>query len=98
MKQIIGSDSHTFAYAFPGSMLFVVFCIGRLYILFQNSSTENNITITSNERHEVSDHRSFDCLFNSLCGAHRRDIKIRITGPLWGEFTGDRWSLLTKGQ
>ena len=29
---------------------------------------------------------------------HQRNIKLRITGPLWREFTGHRWIPRTKGQ
>ena len=29
---------------------------------------------------------------------HQRNIKLRSTGPVWGEFTGDRWIPRTKGQ
>ena len=52
----------------------------RLYIAFRIRTykrdgsvsrfyrTAHSITITSHERRVVSNHRSFDCLFNSLCG------------------------------
>ena len=45
-----------------------------------------------NERDGVSNHRHLDCLFN--CVFRRRSkktSKLRVTGPLWGEFTGDWW-------
>ena len=49
--------------------------------------------------HGDSDHRLLKCLFNSLLGASIKGTsKIRITGPLWRESTGDRWIPLTKGQ
>ena len=51
------------------------------------------ITMTSNKHHVVSNHRSFDCLFNSLCEATSKKFR-----PSWGEFTGDRWIPRTKGQ
>ena len=41
-----------------------------------------------NERGGVSNHQRLDCLTS----------KLRVTGPLWGESTGDRWIALTKGQ
>ena len=33
---------------------------------------------------------------STVCLAHQRTIKVRITGPLWGEFTGDRWNFPQK--
>ena len=36
------------------------------------------------------------CL-TALANPHQRN-KVRITGPFWGEFTGDRWIPRTKGQ
>ena len=51
----------------------------------------HNIRMTSHERHVASNHRSFDCLFNSLWDPHQTDFKVCVTGPLWGEFTGDQW-------
>ena len=53
------------------------------------------ITMTSHERHIVSNYWSFDCLFNSV---YLRNIKVHITGRLWGELTDDRWIPRTKGQ
>ena len=39
-------------------------------------------------RHNVSNHRQFHCLLNSLLKLRTKKIsKIRITGPLWGEQT-----------
>ena len=37
---------------------------------------------------------------NRLCvlADIKENIKVRVTGPLWGESTGARWILLTKGQ
>ena len=29
---------------------------------------------------------------------NRENMQVFITGPLWGESTGDRWIPLTKGQ
>ena len=44
------------------------------------------------ERNGVSNHRRLDCLLNHLLK------KLRITDPVWGEFTGDRWIPRKKGQ
>ena len=35
-----------------------------------------NITMTSHERHVVSNHQSFDCFFNSLCGLTSKKHQI----------------------
>ena len=32
----------------------------------------------------------------SYADPHQRNIKVRITGPLWVEFTGDRWIIRTQ--
>ena len=53
------------------------------------------ITMTSHERHVVSNHRS---LFNNYEDPHPTNIKVCVNGPLWGEFTGDRWIPRTEGQ
>ena len=47
------------------------------------------IMMMSYEGHHVSIHRPLSCLFNSYADPHQRNIKIRITAPLWEEFTGD---------
>ena len=44
------------------------------------------------ERNGVSNHRRLDCLLNHLLK------KLRITDPVWGEFTGDQWIPRKKGQ
>ena len=42
---------------------------------------------------------SIDCLLNLLVrGKSKKTLKLRATGPLWGEFTGDQWIPRTKGQ
>ena len=69
-----------------------------LFDLMPKLARRYNITMTSHERHVVPNHRPLRCLFNSLCGPHQRNIKVRITDPLWGEFTGDRWIPRTIGQ
>ena len=47
--------------------------------------------MTSHERHVVSNHRSFDYLFNSFGEPTSKKRQISTTGPLWGEFTGHWW-------
>ena len=42
-----------------------------------------------------SNYRSFDCLYNSLCGPLWKIDKIRITSLLWGEFTGEQSVMYT---
>ena len=56
----------------------------------QNTSAVT-ITVTSQEGRVVSNHRSFDRLFNILRRPTSNKYQVRKTGPLWGEFTGDRW-------
>ena len=47
----------------------------------------------------VSKHRQLDYSFNSLIRLTTTKIpKLHITGPLWWEFTGNRWIPFTKGQ
>ena len=48
-----------------------------------------NITTTSHDCHEVSNHRSFDCLFNSLC----RPTSKKHQSPHYWPFMrgGHRW-------
>ena len=55
------------------------------------------------ERDGVSNHQPHDCLFNyffrrKLMKTSKLRVTGRITGPLRGEFTGDRWIPRTKGQ
>ena len=62
--------------------------------------TENNtLQLRHNERNGVSNHQRLDCVLYRLF--RRRSMKkskLRVTGLLWGEFTGDRWIPHTKGQ
>ena len=52
-----------------------------------------------NESDGVSNHRRLDCLLNRLFRRRsKKTSKPRVTGPLWGESTGDRWIPLAKGQ
>ena len=55
--------------------------------------TSNFITMTSHERHVVSNHQSFNCLFGKLCGRTSNNIEVHVTAPLWREFTDYRWFL-----
>ena len=50
-----------------------------------------------NERDGVSNYQPHDCLLKRLF-RHRskKTSKLRVTGLLWGEFTGDRWIPRTK--
>ena len=49
------------------------------------------VKMTPHEPRVVSNRRSFGCLFNSLYRPTPINIKGRVIGPLWEEFTGDRW-------
>ena len=52
-----------------------------------------------NGRDSVSNHQPHDYLLNRLFKAQfKENIKAPRHWPLWGEFTGDRWIPLTKGQ
>ena len=52
-----------------------------------------------NERDDVSNHQSHDCLHNRLFKRRsKKTSTLRVTDPLWGEFTGDRWIPRTQGQ
>ena len=56
------------------------------------------ITVTSRQRHGVSNHWQFDWLFNKLyILISTKTSKFRITGPLGGESTADWWVPLAKG-
>ena len=49
-----------------------------------------------NGRRGVRNHQPRDCLLNLLL-RHKENIRAPRPGPLWGEFTGDRWIPRTKG-
>ena len=52
-----------------------------------------------NEHDCVSNHQRLDCLINHFFQAQiKQNIKAPRHWPLWGEFTGHRWILRTKGQ
>ena len=50
------------------------------------------------ERLGVSNHQPLDLFYALFKLTSRKTSKVRVTGPLWGKFTGDRWIFLTKGQ
>ena len=50
-----------------------------------------------NQRDDVSDPQRLDCLLNRLLQI-KENINVPRHWPLWGEFTGDRWIPLIKGQ
>ena len=53
----------------------------------------------SNDHQYILTHLPLHCLFSSLHRLTSKETsKLYITGPLWGESTGDRWIPLTKGQ
>ena len=52
-----------------------------------------------NECDSVSNHQPQDCLLNRLFWRRsKKTSKLRVTGLLWWEFTGDRWIPRTNGQ
>ena len=52
-----------------------------------------------NGRDGVSNHQPRDCLLNRLFrSTSKKTSKLPVTGPLCGEFTGDRWIPRTNGQ
>ena len=61
--------------------------------------SEKSLQWHHNEWDGVSNHQPHDCLFNHLFKAQSKEnIQALRHWPLWGEFTGDRWIPLTKGQ
>ena len=56
------------------------------------------ITMTSHKRHVVSNHRSFDCFFNSLYRPTSKKHQRPHYCSFAREFTGDQWILRIKGQ
>ena len=56
-------------------------------------------TVTSHERHSISNNWQIDCLFNSLFKlAAKKESKLWINGSLWGESTCEQWIPPSKGQ
>ena len=80
------------------------------YFFIQPINTENvkawcrrpfvgrSITVMSHERWAVSNHRQSTTGNSLFMPTTRKRLKLRITGPLWGESTDGRWIPLTKGQ
>ena len=55
------------------------------------------LQLCHNECNGVQSHRAHDYLLNRLFKAQiKENIKALPHWPLWGEFTGDRWILITK--
>ena len=51
------------------------------------------------ERDGVPNHQPHNCLLNRWFKVQiKENIKVPHHGPLWGEFTGDRWITRSKGQ
>ena len=72
----------------------------RIHLIMPNSNImrSNVLQWRHNERHCVSNHRRLDCLLNHLFGNIKENSKTPRHWRLWGESTGDRLILLTKGQ
>ena len=68
----------------------------RHHVLYSRQHSNSLITVTSHDHHGVPDHRPFECLLNSFPGWYQS--KFRVTGPLWGESTSDRWIPLHIGR
>ena len=65
----------------------------KLHILWDTQQV--SIIVTSRDRWGVSNQPQLDCFFEAQ---KKNPPRLRITGPLWGESTGDRWIPLTKGR
>ena len=50
-----------------------------------------------NERDGISHHQHINCSLNPLFRCRSKKTS-KLSWPLWGEFTGDRWIPFTKGQ
>ena len=67
--------------------------------IWQNGSVNNPLQSCHNGHDGVSTHQPHDCLLNRLFGCRsKKTSKPRVTGHLWGEFTGDQWIPRTNGQ
>ena len=73
---------------YPWSLFFRMFW--RAVVIQLSTALWGDITMTSHERLVVSNHRSLStvCL-TAYAGPHQRNIYVLITGPLWGELTGE---------
>ena len=57
------------------------------------------LQLRQNGLDSVLNHQPHDCLLKRLFRHwSKKTSKLRVTGPLCGEFTGDRWIPRTKGQ
>ena len=57
------------------------------------------VKFTSYELHGTSNYRQSHCFFKRLYRRTlKKNFKVPLHWPLWGESTGDRWIPLTKGQ
>ena len=79
---------------FTCALLSLVANSSNLYIVYWLTNMEyGDITVISQERYGVTNHRHYDCLLSILCSLTTKNTsKLHITGPLWGEFIGDRWT------
>ena len=60
--------------------------------MFRRQSLLQDITVTSHDRHGDSAHRQLHCLFSDFFGCtSKKTPKLRVTGTLCEESTGDRW-------
>ena len=75
-------------------------CPGRARL--RNGSelkTEYTLQWRHNGRDSISNHQPHGCLLNRLFRRRsKKTSKLRVTGLLCGEFTGDRWIPRTNGQ
>ena len=75
-------------------------CTGKwpLCTVYAYTSEARIRTVTSFERHSISNHRWLDCLFKSMFKLTAKKIsQLCLTVPLAGEFTVDRWTLCASG-
>ena len=56
------------------------------------------VTVTSKDRHGVTNHLQINCLFNRLFRrTSKKTLTLRIISPFWKDSNGDRWYSLQKG-
>ena len=72
--------------------LFVQVCVNSLW-------PSKTLQWRHNERDDVSNHQRLDCFLNRLFRRRsKKTLKLHVIGLCEGEFTGNRWISLTKGQ
>ena len=82
----------------------IITCLLRCVFAGNSRLTGNHTMMQSlqwrhNGHDSVSNHQPYDCLLNCLFRRRsKKTSKLRVTGPLSGEFTGDRWIPRTNGQ